>query len=259
MSERPIAEYVGIALGVARAAGEIVARGYRQRPAATKKRPLDLVTEYDLASEALIRGVLSTQTPEVAIVGEEGGGEPGAGLTWYCDPLDGTTNFVHGHPFWAVSIALMRGPEPILGVVVAPSLGVEWWGAPGIGAFRGQDPCTVSATESLGDALVATGFPSDRAVAPANNFEAFQRVKRRVRGIRRCGSAAIDACFVADGTYDAYWERALSAWDIAGGAAIALAAGARVTALDGGAPDLTRGHVLLSNGRLHDELLSLVG
>ena len=256
---RTLAEYASIALDVARAAGALVARGYRSHPKSTEKRPIDLVTEYDLASEDLIRQLLSQRTPEVALVGEERGGSPGQGLTWYCDPLDGTTNFVHGHPFWSVSIGLMEGLEPLAGAVIAPSLGLHWWGARSFGAFRGEEPCRVSETVALREALVATGFPSDRSKSPENNFDAFERVKRAVRGVRRGGSAAIDVCLVADGTYDGYWERALSAWDLAGGTAIAIAAGARVTALDGGAADITRGHVLITNSRVHDALLALAG
>lgn len=258
-SERSPTEYAAIALEVAREAGKLALSGFRTNPAVTEKRPVELVTEFDLRSEELIRELLSAQTPEISIVGEEGGGEPGESLTWYCDPLDGTTNFVHGHPFWAVSLGLLRAGVPIAGAVVAPSLGIEWWGASSSEAFRNGQPCRVSSTETLREALVATGFPSDRSSAPANNFDAFFRVKRGVRGVRRCGSAAIDVCLVADGTYDAYWERALSAWDLAGGTAIAVAAGARLTALDGSPADLLRGHVLVSNGRLHDTLVELVG
>jgi myo-inositol-1(or 4)-monophosphatase len=263
MSRSP-QEYAVIALEVARQAGAEARRGFRKHPSSVEKRPAELVTEFDLASERLIRERLAERTPEIPIVGEEAGGEASEGLTWYCDPIDGTTNFVHGHPFWSVSIGLMNGAQPIAGAVVAPSLGIEWWGGAGAGAFRadGQDPPSalrVSGTRALRDALVATGFPSDRSRSPANNFQAFERAKVAVRGVRRCGSAAIDVCLVADGTYDAYWERALSAWDLAGGTAIALEAGACVTALDGGPPDIKRGHVLVSNGRLHDELLALVG
>ncbi len=254
---RPAHEYAAIALEVARSAGKLALTGFRNEPATFKKRAVELVTEYDLASERLIRELLGEKTPECATVGEEGGGDPGEGLTWYCDPIDGTTNFVHGHPFWGVSIGLLHGSRALVGAVVAPSLGLEWWGGAGVGAFRGDAPARVSATDTLADAVVATGFPSAPEESPGDNFAAFERVQRAVHGVRRCGSAAIDVCLVADGTYDAYWERRLSAWDLAGGTAIALAAGARVTSLDGGEADLRRGHVLVSNGVLHTALLPL--
>jgi len=252
-------EYSAVALEVAREAAALVLGGFRSRPRTTPKRHAEIVTEFDLLSERLIRARLAERTPEVAVVAEEEGGQAGPGLTWYCDPIDGTTNFAHGHPFWCVSIGLCEGGRPLAGAVVAPVLGIEWWNVEGGAAFRSGETCRVSETPRLEDALVATGFPSDRSTAPHNNFDAFARVKRRVQGVRRCGSAAMDVCLVADGTYDAYWERALCTWDIAGGAAIALAAGARITALDGSAVDLSVGHVLVSNGRLHDALVGLVG
>lgn len=252
-------DYAELALAVAREAAALVLPAHRSRPAAVEKRPTELVTEYDLASERLIRARLNAQTPAIPVVGEEQGGTRAAGLTWFCDPIDGTTNFVHGHPFWAVSIGLLDGPRAVAGAVVAPSLHVEWHGASGARALRNGEPCNVSSEPELGRALVATGFPGDRTQAPANNFDAFTRVKRRVTGVRRCGSAAIDVCLVADGTYDAYWERKLSPWDIAAGVAIAQAAGARITALDGSDVDLSIGHLLVSNGQLHDELLAIIG
>jgi myo-inositol-1(or 4)-monophosphatase len=119
--------------------------------------------------------------------------------------------------------------------------------------------CQVSGTTNLGEALLATGFPPNRDHAPHNNFDAYMAAKRRVRGVRRCGSAAIDLCFVADGTYDAFWERALHAWDLVAGSAIVQSAGGSVTALDGGPARLEVGHVIASNSVLHEELVRLVG
>ncbi|HEY3667754.1 MAG TPA: inositol monophosphatase family protein [Polyangiaceae bacterium] len=249
-----------IAFDVASEAAQILIGGFRKHPAVTEKGRADLVTEYDLASERLIRQRLAELTPEIAIVGEEQGGTAATGgaLTWYCDPLDGTTNFVHGHFFFCVSIGVAEAGRPIAGAVVAPALSSHWLGWQGGPALRNGEPCRVSSTAKLEHALVATGFPSDRTQAPANNFEAFIRVKPRVRGVRRCGSAALDLCLVADGTYDAYWERRLNAWDLMAGSALVLAAGGTLSALDGTPPDLSVGHVLASNGRIHSELSSLV-
>jgi myo-inositol-1(or 4)-monophosphatase len=256
MNAADVRELLVVASDIAADAAETVLEGYRSHPAADEKARSDLVTTYDLDSETLIRSRLARETPDIAIVAEEHGGTP-SGHTWYVDPLDGTTNFVHGHPFFAVSIGLMEGMNPLAGVVVAPALGLTFWGGPGMGAFRNGAPCTVSSVIDLPKALLATGFPPNRDASPDNNFDTFERVKRRVQGIRRCGSAAIDCCFVADGTYDGYWERALHAWDLAAGCAIALGAGARLTSLDGAAADLTVGHVVLSNGRIHDALVGL--
>jgi len=253
-------ELAQIAFEVASEAAQLLYAGFRKQPAVREKGRADLVTEYDLASERLIRQRLAERTPELAIVGEEQGGTPavGAGLTWYCDPLDGTTNFVHGHFFFCVSLGVAEAGMPIAGAVVAPALATHWRGFRGGPALRNGQPCRVSQTSELGQALVATGFPSDRSDATSNNFSAFTSVKPRVRGIRRCGSAAIDLCLVADGTYDAYWERRLNAWDLMAGCALVLAAGGRLSALDGTPPDLSVGHVLASNGLIHAGISELI-
>jgi myo-inositol-1(or 4)-monophosphatase len=251
-------DYASLALDVATEAGKLLLAGYRSRPTPTEKARRDLVTEFDLQSEALIVARLSAATPTLGLVAEERGGEPKP-LSWFCDPLDGTTNFVHGHPFWAVSIGLLEQGQPVAGAVVAPALGLTWTGYRGGPAKRAGELCHVSETSELEQALVATGFPPDRQTAPQNNLDTFVRVKKVVRGVRRCGSAAIDMCLVADGTYDAYWERRLNAWDLAAGAAVLLSAGGKVTALDGGDVDLMLGHLIASNGRVHGALQRLIG
>jgi myo-inositol-1(or 4)-monophosphatase len=252
-------ELAEIALGVAEQAGKLLATGFRSRPTPERKAPVDLVTEWDRRSEAYIVERLRQLTPGIAILAEEGGGQVSRALSWYCDPLDGTTNFVHGHPFFAVSIGAMQDGKPVAGAVVAPVLGWFWSGSRGDVARRNGEVCHVSDTQLLGDALLATGFPPDRDHAPHDNFAAYVRAKRQARGVRRCGSAAIDLCFVADGTYDGYWERALHAWDLVAGAAIVAAAAGRVTALDGELAQLELGHVIASNGVLHEALCEVVG
>ena len=253
-------ELARIAFEVASEAAALLFAGFRKHPAVREKGRADLVTEYDLASERLIRERLAQRTPEMPIVAEEQGGTPGAfgERTWYVDPLDGTTNFVHGHFFFCVSIGVAEAGVPIAGAVVAPALASHWLGFRGGPALRNGEPCRVSDTTELTQALVATGFPTDRSQAASNNFEAFTRVKQAVRGVRRCGSAAIDLCLVADGTYDAYWERRLNAWDVMAGSALVLAAGGTVSALDGSPPDLSVGHLLASNGRIHQDISKLL-
>lgn len=254
-----------LAMLVAEEAGALVIGGYRSRPHADKKGFRDLVTKFDQASEAMIISRLASLAPGIRVVGEEGSGDESArdGLVFYVDPLDGTTNFVHGHPFWCISIGLLEDDQPIAGAVVAPALDLKWigWagdeGQEGL-AMRNGRRCLVSSTDDLGEALIATGFPPDRGHAPANNFDTFMAVKRNAQAVRRCGAAAIDCCFVADGTYDAYWERRLHAWDVAAGAAIILGAKGRITALDGGPPDWHRGHVVASNGLVHRDLVDVI-
>jgi myo-inositol-1(or 4)-monophosphatase len=246
-----------LALEAARESAKRVYAGFRKHPVIEHKGAIDLVTSYDRESEQYLRERLGAGAP-FAIVGEEEGGVKASGehgATWYVDPLDGTTNFCHGHPFFCVSIGLFVGHEPVLGAVVAPALNLEWIGVVGQGATRNGEPCTVSQVKSFGDALLATGFPYDRQTSHDNNFDAFVAIKKQVQAVRRCGSAAIDLCFVGDGTYDGYWERKLRPWDLAAGAAIVRAAGGRVTTFDGGEQDVIGGNLVVTNGRFHDALV----
>lgn len=257
MTSTEYLELTAVALDVAREAGALVSQGYRTQPVASEKSARDLVTEFDLASEQLIRERLAQATPSIPVVAEEAGGSAGE-RTWYCDPLDGTMNFVHGHPYWSVSIGLYEAGEPTVGAVVAPVLGLAWTGYRGGVSRRSGEPCAVSSTRDLGAALVATGFPLVRDREPESNLATFVDVMQHVQGGRRCGSAAIDLCMVADGTYDGFWERRLNAWDLCAGACIVLGAGGRLTSLDGTAADVTRGHLLATNGLIHEAMLDIL-
>jgi myo-inositol-1(or 4)-monophosphatase len=269
-------DLAGVAQQVAEEAASLVASGHRSRPHADKKGRSDLVTEFDRASEELLMTRLRALSPDIPVVGEEQTSQthepevPRPGLVWYVDPIDGTTNFVHGHPFWCVAVGLMAEDQPVAGAVVAPALDIRWCGwmlppscptepdAPRGEAWRNSERCYVSGTPLLSDALIATGFPPVRTVMPANNFSSFISVKLEAQGVRRCGSAAIDICMVGDGTYDGYWERHLHAWDTVAATAILLAAGGRITSLEGGPPDYHAGNVVVSNGLVHDELLRAI-
>ena len=273
-SGRERAEFAQLARLVAEEAAVLVASGFRSRPAITKKGQHDLVTEYDRASEALLVQRLGSLAPGLPVVAEEQSSAPDVvgrpGLVWYVDPIDGTTNFVHGHPFWCVAVGLMEDDRPVAGAVVAPMIGARWtgWVSPGRAggeeatmpgaAHRNGEPCAVSATSQLSESLLATGFPPRRDHAPENNFDSFIAVKRAAQAVRRCGSAAIDLAMVADGTYDGYWERRLHAWDMVAASAVLLAAGGTITSLDGGAPSYHAGYIAASNGRIHADLLAAI-
>lgn len=253
-----------IAFVAAQQAAAYLLTGYRTRPVAHQKGRSDLVTEFDCGSEDLLRAHLKRITPDIPFVGEERDGSSPIdrqGLVWYVDPLDGTTNFVHGHPFWCVAVGLFDGDRPAAGAIVAPAMNLWWLGWVGSEgqAHRCGRPCGPSATDRIEDAFLATGFPPVRTEAPANNFDSFMAVKVAARAVRRCGSAAMDLCMVADGTYDGYWERRLSIWDVAAASAVVLAARGRITSLDGGQPDYHRGNIVATNGILHDELVQLIG
>lgn len=247
-------ELLRVAEAAATNASRVLMEGYRSRPRAEHKGRIDLVTEFDRRSEELLRKELDV--PGVAFVGEEGGGnESLRGSTWYVDPLDGTTNFVHGHPFFAVSVGLVHDGTPVLGVIVAPALGLVWRGSSVHASERDGVACRVSSEATVEGAMFATGFPYDRATSRDDNLATFAAMKKRAQAIRRCGAAAIDLAFVADGTYDGYWERKLKPWDLAAGAAIVVAAGGRVTAYDGGPADVRTGHLVATNGRVHEALV----
>lgn len=238
--------------------------GFRTNVVASEKSAHDLVTPFDIATQERIVAILAERHPGVPVVGEEGG-EPGgalpAGLSFAVDPIDGTTNYAHGHPVWAVSIGVLWDGEPLAGAVVAPCLSTKWHGyrdGDGGEAFRNGQPCRVSLTTKIDRALLATGFPPDRSKSPENNFASFISVKRNAQAVRRCGAAAIDIAFVAEGTYDGYWERRLHIWDAAAAAALVIAAGGRITAIGGDPPRYRYGHIVVTNGHIHDELVTLI-
>lgn len=247
------------ATAIAEEAGALISEGYRQPTEVRKKGVVDLVTDFDLRAEKHVVERLRAAYPEHVIVAEEGAAERNAeGPCWYVDPIDGTTSFAHGHPFFCVSIALYDGSEGLVGAVHAPALGVTWSAARGRGARRNRHPCHVSQVRSLHEALVATGFPYDRHASHENNLREFGTFMRRAQGIRRCGSAALDLCLVADGTYDGYWEQKLSPWDMAAGAFIVHEAGGRLSRYDGGPADPLSGKLVASNGLLHDKMLAVL-
>jgi len=247
-----------LAASIAKEAAEFAWSGFRTGAKIDRKQGTELVTRFDLETEQIIRERLHQAVPNISVVAEEMGGESRGDCVWFVDPIDGTTNFAHGHPFWCVSIGLVVRGIPVVGAVHAPALGLEWLGWQGGPALRNGQPCYVSEIDFLGDALLATGFPYDRQTSPDNNVDAFALMQKHAVGIRRCGSAALDLCLVADGTYDGYWEKKLRPWDIAAGLAIVCAAGGTTTCMDGGTLDLQQGHVAASNGRVHEGLLQVL-
>jgi myo-inositol-1(or 4)-monophosphatase len=222
---------------------------------ASKSAARDLVTLADVSSEEMLVDGLARHFPQDAVEGEEGGKRGGAGpRTWFVDPLDGTVNFVHQLPMFAVSMGAFRDGVPELAVVHLPLLGECFTAARGRGAFLNGDPIRVSRTEHLEDAVLATGFPYRRHVLLDNNLENFSRLFLRQRGVRRMGSAAADLAYVAAGRLDAFWELHLNPWDVAAGALLVQEAGGVVdTVVPGG--DWLRGRNLVAGpGALVEEV-----
>lgn len=226
--------------------------------AESKGRSRNLVTAADRAAEAAVLAVLRERFPGDAIVAEEGAPETSTVARYWCvDPLDGTNNFAHGIPLFCVSVALVVDGVPRVGVVHAPLLG-EVHATDGVRATLNGRPVAVSATGAVADGIFATGFAYDRENLPDDNTRHFRDVLMACRGIRRCGSAALDLAWVACGRFDGYWELWLNPWDLAAGAALVRAAGGTVSDLDGGETWMSGRHVAATNGRLHGELLGLV-
>ena len=251
---------VGIAREAAELGGAELMRHYgRLASIQSKGRGGDLVTNADLAAEKVVLDVLAATTPDIAVLAEESGaaGEQD-GLRWCVDPLDGTTNFAHGYPFFATSIGLTFRQTPVLGAIAVPFLGEVYWGAPGIGVFCNEQAITVSSCQQLEDSLLVTGFAYDRHTRLDNNYAEFCWLTHRTRGVRRGGAAAVDLAFVAAGRQDGYWERGLSPWDLAAGVALVEIAGGRISGYQGEAFQLNTGRVVAAGPQLHPAILDVL-
>jgi myo-inositol-1(or 4)-monophosphatase len=259
MTDADLDDTLLVAQAIAREAGLLVLASYRTEVAVSYKGAVDPVTTVDIAAEEVIRRRLAERYPDHSVLAEEGGLSSGsASLRWLVDPLDGTVNYTHGHPFFAVSLALEAEGAIVVAVVHAPALGLTWTGRKGAGTRRNGSPARVSRLRTLDHCLVATGFPYDRWSNPDNNLAEWGAAVLRAQGTHRCGSAALDLCLVSDGTYDAYWEKRLSPWDMAAGVLLVEEAGGRVSALDGTNVPPYPATVVATNGLVHDQVLSLL-
>lgn len=222
------------------------------------KGAVDLVTEVDLASEAAIRAALERDMPGVPVLAEEGGGAWNTGTRWLVDPLDGTTNFVHGFPWYCVSIALEVDGRLVAACIFDPVRGQSWTAGRGLGAFCDGEPVRVSTTSRLDQSLLATGFPYDRRQRARYYTSFVAAFMERAQGMRRAGSAAMDLVMLAAGRVDGYWELGLKPWDVAAGVLLVEEAGGRVSAPTLAPLDLERPQVLASNGKIHEEMAAIM-
>ncbi len=249
--------YLSVAVEAARGAGTLLrdALGGTRR-IRYKGSPTNLVTEMDQRAESLIVGRLRQAFPDHAILAEESGAQPGrSDYRWLIDPLDGTTNYAHGVPVFAVSVALERAGEVVLGVAYDPNLDECFLAERGGGATLNGQAIHVSETPTLDESLLATGFPNDIRTASQTNLPEYSALSLRTRGVRRIGSAVLDLCYVAAGRFDGYWELRLGPWDMAAGGLIVQEAGGRLTDVRGGTWRLEGPGVLASNGRIHAAVL----
>jgi myo-inositol-1(or 4)-monophosphatase len=225
-----------------------------------KKGTIDLVTEVDVAVEREFRALIAGRFPDHQILAEELGGAAAVppGPCWIFDPIDGTTNFAHGVPIFCASLALEIDGVPEVAAIYDPNRRELFTATRGGGAFLNGVPLRVSSATRMVDAMLVTGFPYDIHSRVDEIVGLFAKFVGQARAVRRLGSAAIDLCWVAAGRMDAFWETDLKPWDIAGGALVVAEAGGRITNTDGEPFTSRGGHVLATNGHLHDSMLDTI-
>ena len=254
--------YLAVAVEAALAAGRLQLEYFRRDLQIHKKGVIDLVTEADVAVEQDIRARVARHFPDHVFLGEEeaqSATAPESAFRWIVDPIDGTTNFVHGLPLFCVSIALEIEGRVEVGVVYAPVADELFTAERGEGARLNGMRIHVTREASLIDALLVTGFPPQATDARGEQLAIFGEFLSRARAVRRLGSAALDLAYVAAGRFDGFWERSLHGWDVAAGSLLVGEAGGRVTGFSGGSFDPFGGELLASNGAIHSQLVDTLG
>jgi myo-inositol-1(or 4)-monophosphatase len=248
-------EFLEAAKAAAHEAGGLLRENLDKRGEIMFKGTVDLVTHFDRKSQEMIFRRLSAAFPGHGFLAEEGLSLPGTSdCRWIIDPIDGTTNFAHTFPVFCVSIALEQKGVVAVGVIYDPMRDELFEAVRGRGAFLNGARVRVSEIPELGKALLATGFPYDVRTSSFNNVREFNAFIVRAQAIRRCGSAALDLCYVACGRFDGFWELKLKPWDVAAGALIVEEAGGRVSDFEGRTFDPFNQRALASNGRIHEEM-----
>ncbi len=253
-------DYKEIAVYAAKEAAKILMSNFGallQKDVETKNKS-DFVTWVDKSSEQRIIGIIREHFPGHKIYAEESVRDKAGGYRWIIDPLDGTTNYIHGVPIFTVSIAVEHNGEIILGVVYDPNRDELFFAEKGGGAFLNDAPIHVSETGDPASALLATGYPFRVKQHIDSYLRSFKKLFLQTSGIRRAGSAAMDLCYVACGRFDGFWELDLKAWDIAAASIIISEAGGRITDFSGGGRVLSTGNTVASNAILHPLILDTV-
>lgn len=252
---------LSIAVKIARDAGDLLKEHLSDKQKNVNyKGEIDLVTAWDTQAQEMIISSLKEYFPHHDLLAEEGfsTGKKQGKFRWIIDPLDGTTNYTHSYPVFCVSLALEREGEVILGVVYDPNFKECFTAVKGKGARCNDKPIHVSSVDELDKSLLATGFPYDVRVSEVNNIDHFANFIRRAQAVRRCGSAAIDLCYVACGRFDGFWELKLNPWDIAAGALIVKEAGGVVSDFLGNPLNIYGPEIVASNGKIHQEMIQVL-
>lgn len=219
----------------------------------------NLVTYVDRESERRFVEGLRLLLPEAGFIAEEGTGEPNTvGLNWVIDPLDGTTNFVHGVPVWCTSVGLTSGKTALLGVIYDPNRGEMFSASLGNGARLNDEPIHVSSISEIGSSLLATGFPYDDFGREEQYLRLLQKLLHDTRGMRRLGSAALDMAWTACGRFEGFYEYGLNPWDVAAGCIIVQEAGGKVTEFNDGDNPIFGNDISCTNGRIHARLREII-
>lgn len=254
----PDPRYLATAIEVVTQAGAIQRARFGSAFSVGKKGTIDLVTEVDLEVERAARALIGARFPDHDILAEElGGGDGGRSHRWVFDPLDGTTNFAHGIPIFCSALALEIDGEAVVGAVFDPNRQELFTAERGVGAWLNGAPLRTSSTAALIDAVLVTGFPYDVHRTLDEVIGLFSAYVGEARAVRRLGSAAIDLCWVAAGRMDGFWEERLQPWDTRAGALLVQEAGGQVSGLDGGPWDPAGGHLIASNGHLHQAMVQV--
>ncbi len=258
MQDVDIERLAHVADRAAEAAGEVLMKHFGSATI-EYKGVVDLVTNADREAERVIISHIKESFPDHAIVAEESGtAETGHAVRWYIDPIDGTTNYAHGLPIFAVSIGVAVDDEMSVGVVYNPAFNEKYAAVRGSGATLNGKRLDVSRTPELDRSLLATGFPYSVRETRLNNMDHFERFILQAQAVRRLGSAALDLAFVARGSFDGYWEVEVKPWDVAAGLLLVQEAGGRITNMRGEPFTMSAGNILASNDLIHDEMLAVI-
>lgn len=259
MTQNELRDVVSFGSKVATEAGRILRKGIAGKMRVKFKGAINPVTEFDIKAERHIVSRINKKYPGHSILAEEGQGDKiKSEFCWVIDPLDGTVNYSHNFPVYAVSIALCKNGEPIAGFVCDPERDEIFWAARGRGAFMNTGKIKVSNESRLIRSLLSTGFAYNIATARKNNLGMYARMSKKAQAVRRSGSAALDLSWVACGRLDGYWEYYLAPWDTAAGVLIVTEAGGEISCINGQKYSIFRNDIVASNSKIHNQIRSVL-